>query len=101
MRSGQCPKCGSGEIAGPHGTLTGEGRLRIDLPGIRTATVLSLTCENCGYTEFYADRGGLENLRRDGRQFQSQTQRSHERCPRCGTRVTPMSSLCSECGHVF
>ncbi|TXT56119.1 MAG: hypothetical protein BAJATHORv1_30505 [Candidatus Thorarchaeota archaeon] len=101
MRSGTCPKCGSGKIAGPHGTLTGEGRLKLDLPGVYTTTLVALTCINCGYTEFYADEKGLQNLRRDGRMYSTDTRGTPDMCARCGTRLSPGSDICSECGNVI
>lgn len=48
--SGTCPKCGSKQIAGPH-RIMGQHHVRVDLPGLLTATLESLTCGICGYTE--------------------------------------------------
>jgi predicted nucleic-acid-binding Zn-ribbon protein len=102
-QSKQCPKCGSGDIAGPHKIHGGEGRIKIDLPGLSTATLVALTCARCGYSEFYSDRGGLANIRRSGR-FLSRTHRMHVEttriCQVCKTQVDSESQYCPECGSM-
>ena len=55
IKSRQCPKCGGRRIAGPH-RIFGQHHVRIDLPGMSTATLEAITCADCGYTELYADR---------------------------------------------
>jgi predicted nucleic-acid-binding Zn-ribbon protein len=64
--SGKCPKCGSADIRGPH-RIQGQYHVKVDLPGMRTATFDSFTCTNCGYSELYTDSLGLDNLKTDGR----------------------------------
>jgi predicted nucleic-acid-binding Zn-ribbon protein len=118
--SGMCPKCGGTKIAGPH-RIGGEGYTKIDLPGFYTATLEAITCAECGYTELYADRIGLDNLRRDGRflhnpqsskiptsmdsTFQGELhesgRRKVDRCTFCGTKARPGSDFCLECGRIL
>lgn len=98
IRTNQCPKCGNTRIAGPHNVFGGEGHVKIDLPGLYTATLVAFTCVDCGYTEFYSDRYGLENLRRDGRFRVSQEEVRPTHCSRCGARLSPADSICYECG---
>ena len=97
-----CPKCGSGRIAGPH-KIAGEHHVRIDLPGFSTATLESFTCAGCGYTEFYADRIGLQNINTSGRfvlDSRQQEQRVTKRqCPYCGSDLRPGAISCHECGQ--
>ena len=64
-----CPKCQSRDIAGPHRLHADDRHLKIDLPGISTATLESFICLNCGYTELFPDYGGLENIRQNGRRY--------------------------------
>ena len=113
--SGMCPKCGGTKIAGPHRIV---GDVKIDLPGIFTATLMAITCANCGYTELYCDRMGLDNLRLEGRflhpqrtetiartdsAFQDELHRSSrrkvDRCTYCGTKAQPGNDCCPECGR--
>ncbi|RLI56849.1 MAG: hypothetical protein DRO87_02930 [Candidatus Thorarchaeota archaeon] len=103
--SHKCPKCGSTKIAGPHRVM-GRDHVRIDLPGFSTATLETFTCADCGYTEFYSDRTGLENIRRSGRYVLNQqpnpatspsTTRSN-RCSLCGAVNPEGSTVCRECG---
>ena len=68
--TGICPKCNNREIAGPHRLHADERHLKIDLPGLSTATLEAFTCLNCGYTELFPDVGGMNNLRRSGRRYQ-------------------------------
>ena len=98
--SGRCPKCGDTRIAGPHRVHGGEGWVKIDLPGFSTATLDSYTCGNCGYSEFYADQMGLNNIRSSGR-FLQRTERQSQptRCPSCLTPLNPGALYCPECGH--
>ena len=62
-----CSNCGSQEIAGPHRLHADEGRLKINLPGLSTATLEAYSCLNCGFTQFFIDQGGLNNIRNAGR----------------------------------
>ncbi|MFW9925757.1 MAG: zinc ribbon domain-containing protein [Candidatus Thorarchaeota archaeon] len=103
INSNTCPKCGGNRIAGPH-KIYGQHHVRIDLPGMSTATLESFTCADCGYTELYADRIGLNNINDTGRFIlgsppvsQPQTERSN--CPYCGTRLKSGAKSCPECGQ--
>ena len=104
INSGECPKCGSNKIAGPH-RIFGDGHIAIDLPGILTATLEALTCADCGYTELYADQLGLQNIRMDGRflhRTSADVQSSEPRiCAFCGTRARHDATVCPECGNNF
>lgn len=105
INSGECPKCGCGKIAGPHRVHSRDGHISIDLPGFSTATLESLTCTDCGYTEMYADRIGLQNIRRDGRflpRFQKNDSPVDSRvCAFCGTITSQDATVCPECGNNF
>ncbi len=102
IRTKTCPKCGGGRIAGPH-RIYGQHHVRIDLPGMSTATLESFTCADCGFTEFYADRIGLQNINTSGRfvlDSAQQEQRVTERqCPYCGSDLRPDAISCHECGQ--
>ncbi|MFX0108483.1 MAG: hypothetical protein ACFE7R_09385 [Candidatus Hodarchaeota archaeon] len=98
IRSKQCPKCGDSRIAGPHNLWGGEGHIKIDLPGVYTATLVAYTCAICGYTEIYSDEGGLRNIRRDGRFIVSPSAPREAHCRRCGAPIRPGESMCYECG---
>ncbi|MBE0526871.1 hypothetical protein E4H12_04315 [Candidatus Thorarchaeota archaeon] len=104
LNSRECPKCGSSSLAGPH-RIFSEGPVRIDLPGISTATLESITCTNCGYTELYSDRLGLENIRKNGRILQRNPHTIPQGNPRicgfCGTKASPDATYCPECGNNF
>ena len=98
-RKGICPKCEDNRIAGPHRVHADRMHLKIDLPGISTATLDAYTCANCGYTELYSDRMGLDNIRSSGR-FQTPSYHEPPRaCPICASKVRPGASRCSECGY--
>ena len=102
IHSNTCPKCGSNRIAGPH-RVAGQHHVRIDLPGMLTATLESFTCADCGYTEFYADRIGLDNINKSGRfvlgPVDQQPQVSRRECPYCGTKLKAGTISCPECGQ--
>ena len=98
-RTGVCPKCGDNHIAGPHRVHASEHHLKIDLPGFSTATLESFTCANCGYTELYSDRMGLNNIRSSGRFRQPVQHAAPKTCPVCATKVHPGSDRCPECGY--
>ncbi|MGY5880821.1 MAG: hypothetical protein RTV31_11255 [Candidatus Thorarchaeota archaeon] len=98
IKSRQCPKCGCERIAGPH-RIFGQHHVKIDLPGVSTATLEALTCSDCGYTELYSDRLGLANIKKAGRFLDRSEQGSARTCAFCGTRVSPDTSYCSECGN--
>lgn len=99
--SHKCPKCNNTRIAGPH-RLHAYGHLSVDLPGSKTATLECVTCATCGYTEFYADKKGLENINQVGRflaEFPSKSQNSSEKwCPTCGASIYATTTFCSKCG---
>ena len=99
-RKGKCPKCGGGNVAGPHRVHGGDGAyVKIDLPGFSTATLESFTCADCGYTELYSDRGGLKNIQSSGRFRTQTTQHERNTCSICGTRLHAGSNRCPECGY--
>ena len=98
LNSRECPKCGGKSIAGPH-RLYGQHHIRIDLPGLSTATLEALTCTDCGYTELYSDRLGLENVKKYGRFLSRPEGESGRVCPYCGTKVRPDATYCQECGN--
>ncbi len=98
-RTGVCPKCGGNRIAGPHRVHASDHHLKIDLPGFSTATLESFTCTNCGYTELYSDRMGLNNIRSSGRFRQPVQHAAPKTCPVCATKVHPSSDRCPECGY--
>ena len=102
IHSNTCPKCASNRIAGPH-KIAGEHHVRIDLPGFSTATLESFTCADCGYTEFYADRIGLQNINTSGRFVLGTTPQdsvpTKRPCPYCGTEVHVEAIVCHECGQ--
>lgn len=80
----------------------GQDWMKVDLPGLSTATLDSFTCAECGYTEFYSDQGGLRNIRSSGRFIQgegSQFSQGIRRCPVCDTEVRAGMGRCPECGY--
>jgi predicted nucleic-acid-binding Zn-ribbon protein len=104
IKSKTCPKCGGTKIAGPHKLYGGNRHLCVDLPGISTATLESFTCSECGYTEFYADKIGLRNIRSSGRFILNPRMGASQvprRCPNCGAKTRPGSSYCHECAIAF
>ncbi len=100
IKTGQCPKCGGTNIAGPH-RIFGQHHIRIDLPGLSTATLEAFTCADCGYTELYSDSYGLENIRKGGRFISTSQETGHSRCPYCGTEIRPGTTFCPECGNTI
>lgn len=62
-----CLNCGSQEIAGPHRIHSYRYPFSINLPGIRTATIRAYSCLECGYTQFFVDEKGVDNLREFGK----------------------------------
>ena len=116
MSSVSCSNCGSTQIAGPYRIHGGNGHIKIDLPGLRTATLVSLTCTNCGYVEFYVDDGGLRNIRRliqyvpeeekeepeidDEEEIEpeSETETIYY-CTQCNHEVNPEDRFCPNCGQ--
>ncbi|MFW9844297.1 MAG: hypothetical protein ACFFEV_06965, partial [Candidatus Thorarchaeota archaeon] len=82
INSGECPKCGCKSIAGPH-RMYGQQHVRIDLPGVTTATLEALTCIDCGYTELYSDRLGLQNIKKHGRFLGRPKGETGRVCPFC------------------
>jgi len=43
--------------------LRSQYNIVIYLPNFRTATLRALTCLKCGYSQLYADKKGLKNLK--------------------------------------
>ncbi|MFX0045808.1 MAG: hypothetical protein ACFE8Z_08175 [Candidatus Hermodarchaeota archaeon] len=95
--SRKCPKCGDDRIAGPH-RLQAQHHVAVDLPGFATATLESFTCINCGYTEIYSDKRGLDNIRRAGRFVLAHSEPRLAYCTSCGAKIRPGDSMCYECG---
>lgn len=99
-----CPKCNSSTIAGPHRVHADRSHSKVDLPGLSTATLESYSCVDCGYTEFYVDQMGRQNMINSGRFL------SHRRvepevkviqedyCSTCGALVTGNTLFCDNCG---
>ncbi|TFG33932.1 hypothetical protein EU527_05990 [Candidatus Thorarchaeota archaeon] len=100
IKTGQCPKCRSPKIAGPH-RIQGQYHIRVDLPGVLTATLESFTCTECGYSELYCDKQGLENVRKVGRFVSTSEDINQSHCPYCGTLIRHGSTFCSECGNTI
>ncbi len=109
IQTKKCPKCGGGNIAGPHNVHGGEHHIKIDLPGISTATIIAITCANCGYTEMYSDRGGLANINRSGRWYSREADSGPtfdyvpavgRKCKVCGTVIMGDDRYCPECGSM-
>jgi predicted nucleic-acid-binding Zn-ribbon protein len=98
INSRECPKCGGQSIAGPH-RIFSQHHVRIDLPGVSTATLEALTCVDCGYTELYSDRLGLQNIKKYGRFLSRQEGETGRVCPFCSAVVSPKATYCSECGN--
>ena len=108
ISTGKCPKCGSEIIYGPHRLHADDAHLKIDLPGWSTATLESFTCGACGYTEFYTDIGGLNNIRRKGRRYYYQPlseekddkiiSEKYTYCHICGKKIDKSSKFCRYCG---
>ena len=98
--TGKCPKCGNNDIRGPH-RIQGQYHVKVDLPGIRTATFDSYTCTQCGYSELYTDQTGLYNLRNDGRRYSTHFRSSSPKsasCSNCGAPVSSADTYCPNCG---
>ncbi len=89
----KCPICGNTEISGPHIID------RVHLLNLRTSTINALTCLECGYTEQYADKKGLENMRKYGRPYKLPGLED-EYCPKCGANFQKGTVKCSKCGFL-
>ena len=103
IKSKTCPKCGSKQIAGPHSVVGGD-HVRVNLTGFSTATLKAFTCSECGYTEFYSDKMGLQNIRSKGKftlNPRMGVSRVPRRCLSCGAKTRPGSSYCHECAAKF
>lgn len=61
-KTSTCPKCDSREIAGPLENKSSAGIIML-LTAFVTATYEAYTCMDCGYSEFYPDKKGMENIR--------------------------------------
>lgn len=70
-KTGTCPKCGSMEIKGFYTAAT-ETSVGVILSRWHSVTLETLTCADCGYTEFYANDNDLERFRSEGKQYYSQ-----------------------------
>lgn len=81
--------------------MYGQHHVRIDLPGVLSATLEAVTCVDCGYTELYSDSIGLENIRKSGRFISTTQESTRTHCPYCGTQVRPGATLCPECGNTI
>ncbi len=71
-----------------------------------TATLESYTCITCGYTEFYADRRCIENIKRNGRFPSESPQSSHsdsyrQKCYIYGSNIPYETKFCPQCGFEF
>ncbi|MHA1975407.1 MAG: hypothetical protein ACW98F_06215 [Candidatus Hodarchaeales archaeon] len=95
----ECPICGSNNISGAHpvSTMLGGGIPVIVLQTGRTSRLRSLTCLTCGYTQIYADRKGLQNLRESGKVYEIPDM-ENVYCPQCGARFEKGLRKCSKCG---
>ena len=60
-----CPSCKNSRIAGPHQVWGGNRRTKVMLTK-KTASLISFSCADCGFTELYADPKGLENINEFG-----------------------------------
>ena len=100
IKEGECPKCGGKNISGPH-RMFGQQHIRLDLPGLSTATLEAYTCADCGYTELYSDNLGLTNIRKAGRFISTSQGMGSTHCPYCGTEVRLGTTLCPECGNTI
>ncbi|MHA2296651.1 MAG: hypothetical protein ACXAEU_25370 [Candidatus Hodarchaeales archaeon] len=99
--TGKCPKCDNNRIAGPHRVHGGDSHhVKIDLPGFSTATLETFTCVNCGYTEFYSDRGGLHNIISSGRfiELSNHAVAGQVQCRECGNLMFTGDKFCPKCG---
>ncbi|MFX0184403.1 MAG: zinc-ribbon domain-containing protein [Candidatus Hodarchaeota archaeon] len=103
----KCLHCSNSNIAGPH-RLNSHGYVAIVLPGIKTATLNAYTCDNCGYTELFADHKGLINIRKVGRYIETDITNKEEitfppffgkYCPVCGSSIGNEAKFCTECGN--
>lgn len=70
-KTGTCPKCGSREIKGFYTAAT-ESSVGVLLSRWHSATLETLTCAECGYTEFYTNDKGLEKIKSEGKQYSAQ-----------------------------
>lgn len=74
-KSGICPICGSSEIKGPYrvGNHTEPANLimavKIKINFMYSAMLETFTCAQCGYSEYYVDNKGLENIRIHGKPY--------------------------------
>jgi predicted nucleic-acid-binding Zn-ribbon protein len=93
--TGKCPKCGNTDIRGPH-RIQGQYHVKVDLPGMRSATFDSLTCTKCGYSELYSDRLGIDNIKRDGRRYHTHKD-YNTRNMKIGDISANFSINCSNC----
>lgn len=74
-KNGICPICGSNEIKGPYraGNHTEPVNLamalKITISFRFSATLETFTCAHCGYSEYFVDQKGLENIRKHGKKY--------------------------------
>ncbi|MFX0172916.1 MAG: hypothetical protein ACFE9L_13455 [Candidatus Hodarchaeota archaeon] len=93
----KCLHCGNSNIAGPH-RLQGSSIL---LSRMRTATLNAHTCDNCGYTELFADQRGLNNIRKFGTYVDANITNKKtygKYCSICGSSIVNAARFCTECG---
>ena len=67
-KTGICPKCGSNEVKGFYKPMS-QMHVAVLISKWHSATLETLSCANCGYTEFYSDEKGIENLRSEGKTY--------------------------------
>ncbi|MHA1979090.1 MAG: hypothetical protein ACW98I_19455 [Candidatus Hodarchaeales archaeon] len=102
INSFQCPKCNNNKIAGPHRIHADRRHSKIDLPGLSTATLEAYTCVGCGFTEFYVDDLGRENMIKSGRFLSSKYERdsfsTKQYCSVCNSEIHKNNEYCDSCG---
>ena len=102
INSSKCPKCENNRIAGPHRIHADRSHSKIDLPGFSTATLQAYTCIKCGYTEFYVDALGRNNMKQSGRflsdSYSSESYPTIRYCLFCSSKITEKTDYCNTCG---
>ena len=108
MLTSKCPKCGSHKVVGSY-----RGPYQyIKISLMKSVKLEAYACTNCGYVEFYANRWGLQNLRRHGRlvmgerlpkidevsQNNKQESSTFAFCDQCGKTLASRAHFCQNCG---